>query len=700
MQGRWLHKPILHGQNSKSRRLGDWLEFLYDLVFVASFIQLGNGLSRDLSLQGLLGFVVVFTALWFSWAGFTFFMNRFRVDDFPHRILIFLKILAVAGMASFASHVLSSGPGARAFAVSYAVSQACVALLYLRSWAQSRHGRAFSRYWFFVFSFGAAIWAISAFFEPPITYGLWLLAIAGFMIAPFLSQSKTAANEAPYDHPHLSRRFGVFSVIVLGEAFAQVIASLASSHDSIGLFPRAAVALTIVFGVWWIYFDDIVSAKLKVSRFAMPLWMYGHLPMHAAIVILGVGIQRSLIFEAPSGSENLAFRGLLCFSLAIVFISVAVLDTVTEHQNVEINERVRISTRILSAVLLLILGPASQGMANSAFVGLIAIIAGAQVFFDMLMSSPDLIDETEAARPTAELARERLESGGKSPGARPPSIARAIRRNTPNEFRRDLYFYFIQGSWFSFLVAVGLTFVLVNLLFAGLYMLAPGSIANSRPESFADAFYFSVQTLATIGYGNLHPQTDYANIVVMFEAAIGLTGVALTTGLMFAKVSRPKAGIIFSRKIIITRYNGRQHLMFRTGNTRGNEVVSAEMTVSLLKDEISPEGQHIRRMVDLKLARQKSPFFSLTWLLMHEIDETSPFHGITSMDELEKRILSLMCVFTGHDSTYGQTIFARHQYFPSDILIGGNFVDVISQLPDGRLMVDYSKFHDVESAAL
>jgi inward rectifier potassium channel len=237
---------------------------------------------------------------------------------------------------------------------------------------------------------------------------------------------------------------------------------------------------------------------------------------------------------------------------------------------------------------------------------------------------------------------------------------------------------------------------LINVFFAGVYMLQPGSISGSRPNSFADAFYFSVQTFATIGYGQLNPSTDFSNVVVVIEAAIGLAGVALVTGLMFTKASKPRPGILFSKPVLISPVNGIPHLMFRVGNTRGNDVISAEINVSVLRDEISAEGHHLRRISDLNLVRSRSPFFGLTWLILHQIDASSPFYGVTSSADIANRIIQLSCIFTGHDSTYGQTIYMRHVYQPSDFYVGAAFVDILGQLPDGTTVVDYAKFHDMQ----
>lgn len=177
------------------------------------------------------------------------------------------------------------------------------------------------------------------------------------------------------------------------------------------------------------------------------------------------------------------------------------------------------------------------------------------------------------------------------------------------------------------------------------------------------------------------------------EAAVGLLGVALATGVIFAKVARPTSGALYSAVMVLNTENGRPTLAFRVDNARGTEVVEATMSVSVLKDVITPEGHHLRRMLDLKLVRARSPIFALTWLVMHEIDAESPLASV-DWSQPDRDIMSIVCTMTGLDGTYGQTVHARYIYSPEDIRVGARFVDVLSELEDGRLMIDYTRFHD------
>ena len=200
--------------------------------------------------------------------------------------------------------------------------------------------------------------------------------------------------------------------------------------------------------------------------------------------------------------------------------------------------------------------------------------------------------------------------------------------------------------------------------------------------------------MSTIGYGVMHPVSTYAQAIVTIEAAVGILGVALITGLLFAKVSRPTSGILFSRPLIFNNFNGQPLLSFRVGNTRGNDIMDASVKLTVLVDHTSSEGQVIRRMHDLKLVRESSPFFALSWTVMHELNEESPMWDSKKNELISENIFAFSVVLIGHDGTYSQTIYKRHTYYPEDIRQNHQFVDVISSLSDGRLMVEYDKFHD------
>lgn len=263
-----------------------------------------------------------------------------------------------------------------------------------------------------------------------------------------------------------------------------------------------------------------------------------------------------------------------------------------------------------------------------------------------------------------------------------------------HSYWRDPYHLMLTLPWSGFLAFIVLGYVAINMLFALAYLLGGDCIANAEPGSFFDTFFFSVQTLASIGYGAMYPKTIYANVIVAIEALAGLMSIAVMTGLSFARFSRPTARIMFSRVAVITLHDGVPTLTFRTANQRRNQILEAQLRVYLMRDEITGEGNFIRRIRDLKLLRQQTPSFTLTWLAMHPIDEHSPLYGMTTESLIETKA-TLVVTLSGIDETVAQVVHARHTYYARDILCNHRFVDVINRTDDGHRYIDYNYFHEV-----
>ena len=269
-----------------------------------------------------------------------------------------------------------------------------------------------------------------------------------------------------------------------------------------------------------------------------------------------------------------------------------------------------------------------------------------------------------------------------------------VRLGIPHFHWGDLYHLLLEISWPKFFGLISLMYFAINILFAFAYLVEGYGIENAEPGSFGDAFFFSVQTMATIGYGAMYPRTPYTHFLVAIEVLIGLLAVAMATSLMFARFSRPTARVLFSRIAVICPYNGVPTLMFRVANQRRNWIVEAQLRVSiLLPAEVTPEGHSIRRLCDLKLVRSENPLLSLTWVVMHTINPDSPLYGETA-DSLSSWDSQIIVTMTGLDETVSQTIHTRHVYKAEDILWNARFVDVLSIAPDGRNYIDYSHFHD------
>jgi inward rectifier potassium channel len=268
-----------------------------------------------------------------------------------------------------------------------------------------------------------------------------------------------------------------------------------------------------------------------------------------------------------------------------------------------------------------------------------------------------------------------------------------VRLGVEREWFGDLYHRTLTIGWPGFFAIGAATYIAANVVFAALYLLQPGSIAKANPGSFADAFFFSVQTMATIGYGVMAPATFYANLLMTLETAVGLMFVAMTTGLVFARFSRPTARVLFSNVAVVGPYNGVPTLSIRIANQRKNQMLAAEVTMTLVRDELSDEGELARRFYDLTLVRDRSPVFALTFRVMHPIDANSPLHGL-NYETLAEQHAEIVVIAGGVDETLVQPVNARTSYLPHEILWSHRFVDIFGWTEDGRRAIDYRRFHD------
>ncbi len=259
---------------------------------------------------------------------------------------------------------------------------------------------------------------------------------------------------------------------------------------------------------------------------------------------------------------------------------------------------------------------------------------------------------------------------------------------------RDFYHLLLKRPWWVTLASISGMFLSANALFAVAFLIV-GGVAHARPGSFGDAFFFSVETMGTIGYGYMYPESMAANLVMVVESITGLTLIALSTGLVFAKFSRSTARMVFSRQAVISTLNGVPTLMFRLGNQRGNQIVDAQLRVVMIRTERQTDGGTFYRMLDLPLTRQRALSLSRSWNVLHLIDGTSPLSGETP-DTLVEKEIELQVLVVGLDDVTMQTVHAQHRYFAKDILWGHKLVDVLSETPEGHLLLDLRRFHDVE----
>lgn len=259
----------------------------------------------------------------------------------------------------------------------------------------------------------------------------------------------------------------------------------------------------------------------------------------------------------------------------------------------------------------------------------------------------------------------------------------------------DLGHSLLTMSWVRFTAAVFVCYMTINLAFAALYTACGDCVANARRGSLTDHFFFSVQTLATIGYGQMVPNSVVANLLVAIEALVGMLFLALVASLAYARFTRPSAGVMFSAQAVVGRFADKPALMLRIANQRADEIIEASASMTLVRDEISGDGERFRRIYSLPLVRSASPVFTMSWTVAHIIDENSPLNG-ANQESLASSLTEILVLFTGHHEGFGQKVHARRAYAWWELMWNARYQDMISDLENGRRAMDLSRFNSVE----
>lgn len=287
----------------------------------------------------------------------------------------------------------------------------------------------------------------------------------------------------------------------------------------------------------------------------------------------------------------------------------------------------------------------------------------------------------------------------KPPGAEKPKVVRVGRRELEIRglkpgFWSDLYHRAMTVYWPVFFGSAALIFVVLNAAFAVLYSFGDRPIANVSENLPLSLFYFSIETLATVGYGDMHPQTNYGHLVATVEIFTGMSFLAVMTGLIFARFSRPRARFLFAAHPVVGTHERQATLMIRMANARHNPISQTTAQLWILRLEQTLEGHELRRYHELKLERREHPMFQMTWTLFHAIDDMSPLYAM-SADDLARADTLLVLNVGGVDDDSAQRLFARRVYSHHDIRWHHRYLDIVSTSPHGRLAIDYRKFHDI-----
>ena len=293
-------------------------------------------------------------------------------------------------------------------------------------------------------------------------------------------------------------------------------------------------------------------------------------------------------------------------------------------------------------------------------------------------------------------ARRSKASADRNDGFRVRGAAFELRKRGVARFDlRDPYHLALTLSWPAFLASVLLLVLVINTVFASLYMSRPGDVANLRNGDFADAFFFSLETLATVGYGEMAPATVYGHSVAAIEIISGMAFTAILTGLFFVRFSRPKACILFADTAVVATHDGTPTLMIRVANSRLTMLTNAAASLGVILEHQSQEGHVFQRISNLPLTRQGLAVFPLTWTLMHPIDAASPLHGMTS-ESMVTQDVRLFLTVAARDPALGVEVQDIRDYAPTKIAFGMRYADAVDRDAQGRTIADLRRLNLIE----
>lgn len=363
-----------HRPDGGERKIG-WLELFYDLIYVATIIQIGDMLARDASTTGILLFVVLFVPVWWSWTGMMFYFNRFVADDVVHRVLVFVQMFAVAHLAIAASGAF--GEASVAFALAYGAVRLVLVVFYLRAWRIAPEARGLIRLYAGGFTLAAVLWLGSALVPPPYRFGLWVLGLALEFYVALAPSSRRLQTFLPPDLAHFAERFGLFTIIVLGESFIKVVGGLAGKGVGLDALVLSGLGFAVVASVWWLYFDHTHVAVVRSSAAARYLWVYGHLPLTVGVTALGVALKKVVLLPMGEPVGDTA-RWLFGGAVALCLLALAVLESVRRFEHARRALRGSLA-RGLAAAAALALAAFGGTLPAGGFVVVLAIVCVALV---------------------------------------------------------------------------------------------------------------------------------------------------------------------------------------------------------------------------------------------------------------------------------------------------------------------------------
>ncbi len=364
--------------NLDAHRKVSWLELFYDLVYVATIVQLGNKLSEDVSVEGFLGFALLFIPIWWVWFGTTIYANRFSADDLTHHLLVFAQIFVVSALAI---HVFDGlGETSAGFAIAYAAARGILVLMYLRTARYVPEARPLARRYATGFGIAALIWLISAFVPIPLRFVLWVIGLLVDFWTAVSPGSQALQKQLPPSRHHLPERMGLFTLIVFGESFIKVIGGFSGHEIEFERVIVALLGLVLVGSLWWLYFENVAERTVNWAR-GVYIWLYTHLPLQLVLIAMAVGIYKLVTLHEEGLPDE--YRLLICVMVAAALIAVGVIELFTIKAPEEPQNRPEFYLRIAGAVAALVVGVVGSELNELVVMLLLAVICFAQVAFDL-----------------------------------------------------------------------------------------------------------------------------------------------------------------------------------------------------------------------------------------------------------------------------------------------------------------------------
>jgi low temperature requirement protein LtrA len=350
---RFLEPPRLRTiEGDDGDRRATWLELFFDLVFVVAVAQLGQNLTHDHTAVGFVRFVALFAPVWWAWAGFTFYANRFDTDDLPYRVLSLLGMFAVAVLATTIPNVFEGGAGG--FALAYVAVRLVIVTLYARAIRHVAEGRPLARLYFAFFCAAIVVWLASVAVPAPGRYWLWALALAIELTAPLFGWR--LIPRAPISPAHMPERFGLLTIIVLGESVFAVVVGVAGAEWEVGSVLAAAGGFLAAAALWWIYFD-FLDASLVVGGAGRRrlvgglVFTYAHFPVIVGIAALGIGVKFAIV--SAGGTHAYAETGwVMCAGVALCMGGMAAIQLATPPTLFDLDVVLRLATAAFALLLL------------------------------------------------------------------------------------------------------------------------------------------------------------------------------------------------------------------------------------------------------------------------------------------------------------------------------------------------------------